>query len=280
VDLVARVLAQALSEQLHQTFVVENRGGAGGSLAANQVAKATPDGYTLLICSNGEITLAPYVQEKLPYDPVHELAPVVLIASAPQIIVVHPSVPASNMRELIAYARAKGKVGYGTPGFGSSAHIGFELVRTEADLPFFHVPYKGGGPAVADLLGGQLQMAVVTLPAIASAIEGGLVRPIAVLQPERSALLPNVPTFKEDTGIDVRDASSWFAIMAPAGTLPEILKQLEMATLAGLTSEVRARLATAMLDVVALPSEKFGVRLRTESEANGKAVGRIGFKPQ
>lgn len=204
----------------------------------------------------------------------------VLVASAPQVILVHPSVPANNVQELIAYARSKGGLGYGTPGFGSSAHIGFELVRTEADLPFFHVPYKGGGPAVTDLLGGQLQMAVVTLPAIGSAIEANLVRPIAVLQPDRSALLPNVPSLKEAAGIDVRDASSWFAIMAPAGTPPEILDKLKAAILAGLTPEVRARLRKALLDVVALPEKKFGSRLRAESDANAKAIARIGFKPQ
>jgi tripartite-type tricarboxylate transporter receptor subunit TctC len=279
VDFVARILAQSLSEQLHQTFVVENRGGAGGTLAANQVAKADPDGYTLLVCSNGEITLAPYVQDKLPYDPVRELAPAVLIASAPQVIVVHPSVPATNMQELIAYARSKGKLGYGTPGFGSSAHVGFELVTTEAGLPFFHVPYKGGGPAVADLLGGQLQMAVVTIPAVGAAIEAGLVRPLAVLQPERSALLPGVPSMKDAAGIDVRDASSWFAIMAPTGTPPDVLKKLETAVIAGLTPEVRARLRKALLDVVAIQGEEFGAKLRAESVANGNAIARIGFKP-
>jgi tripartite-type tricarboxylate transporter receptor subunit TctC len=279
VDLIARILAESLSEQLHQNFVVENRGGAGGTIAANQIAKADPDGYTLLVCSNGEITLAPYVQGHLPYDPVRELAPVVLIASAPQVIVVNPSVPATNMKELVDYARAKGGLGYGTPGFGSSAHVGFELVRTEANLPFFHVAYQGGGPAVLDLLGGQLQMAVVTLPAVEAAIKAGSVRPIAVLQPMRSVLLPNVPSMKEAAGIDVRDASSWFAIMAPAGTPPEILKKLEKATVAALTPEVRARLRTAFFDVVALSGEAFGARIRAESEANGKAITRIGFKP-
>ena len=192
-----------------------------------------PDGYTLLVCSNGEITLAPYVQEQLPYDPIKELAPIVLVASAPQVIVVHPSVPAKDMHELIAYGRTKGTLGYGTPGFGSSAHVGFELIRTEQNWPFFHVPYKGGGPAVSDLLGGQLQMAVVTIPAIGAAIEGGLARSIAILGPDRSPLLPTVPSLKEVMGLEMRDASSWFALMAPAGTPPDILARLEKAALAG-----------------------------------------------
>jgi tripartite-type tricarboxylate transporter receptor subunit TctC len=280
VDFVARVLAQALAQELNQSFVVEDRGGAGGTLATNQVAKSPADGYTLLVCSNGEITLAPYVQEQLPYDPVRELAPVVLVASAPQIIVVHPSVPAKDMNELITYARSKGALGYGTPGFGSSAHVGFELVRTKQNLPFFHVPYKGGGPAVSDLLGGQLQMAVVTIPAISAAVEEGLARAIAVLQPERSPLVPLVPSLKEALEIDMRDASSWFALMAPAGTPPEILAQLQKAAIEGLKPEVRARLRKAMLDVLAIPGQQFGNRLRAESDANAEAIRTIGFKPQ
>ena len=197
VDFVARLLAQSLSQELGQNFVVENRGGAGGTIGSGQVTKATPDGYTLLVCSNGEMTLAPFVQRNLPYDPLHDLAPVVLIASAPQVIVVNSNVPANNMKELIEFARSKGGIGYGTPGFGSSAHVGFELVTAEHKLPFFHVAYKGGAPAVADLLGGQIQMAVVTLPAIAGNIKSGLVRPIAVLAPQRSASLRDVPTLKE-----------------------------------------------------------------------------------
>lgn len=278
VDFIARILAQSLSQQLHQNFVVEDRGGAGGTIGSNQVAQAVPDGYTLLVCSNGEMTLAPYVQGHLPYDPLQDLAPVVLIASAPQVIVVNPKIPANNMKELIAYAESKGSIGYGTPGFGSSAHVGFELVSTEHKLPFFHVAYKGGGPAVADLLGGQISMAVVTLPAIAGNIKTGLVRPLAVLAPKRSPSLPDVPTLKEATGIDTRDASSWFAIMAPAKTPPEVLAKLEQATLASLTPAVRERLQQALLDVVALPGKQFHARMQEESAANRLAIERIGLK--
>jgi tripartite-type tricarboxylate transporter receptor subunit TctC len=280
VDLVARVLAQAFSEQLHQKFVVQNRGGAGGTLATDEVAKAEPNGYTLLLCANGEITLAPFVQGKLPYDPLRDLAPIILIASSPQVIAVNSSVPASNMSELIAYARAKNEIGYGTPGAGSAAHIGFESVRNEANLPFFHVPYKGGAPAVADLGAGHIQMAVVTISALASALESRRVRPIAVLQPERSALLPNVPTFKESSRIDARDASSWFALMAPSGTPHDILTKLEIASMAALTPEVRARFGKAKLDIIALSSEPFRARLFAESAANEKAVARIGIAPK
>jgi tripartite-type tricarboxylate transporter receptor subunit TctC len=278
VDYIARILAQSLSQQLHQNFIVEDRGGAGGTIGSNQVAQAVPDGYTLLVCSNGEITLAPFVQGHLPYDPLKDLAPVVLIASAPQVIVVNPKVPAKNMKELIAYAQTKGGIGYGTPGFGSSAHVGFELVSTEHKLPFFHVAYKGGGPAVTDLLGGQISMAVVTLPAIAGNIKTGAVRPLAVLAPNRSPSLPDIPTLKEATDIDTRDASSWFAIMAPVKTPPEILAKLEQATLASLTPALRERFQLSLLDVVALPSREFRARMQEESAANKNAIARIGLK--
>jgi tripartite-type tricarboxylate transporter receptor subunit TctC len=280
VDFVARLLAQSLLQQLGQNFVVENRGGAGGTIGSGQVSKAAPDGYTLLICSNGEMTLAPYVQRSLSYDPLQDLAPVVLIASAPQVIVVNTKVPVTNMKELIEFARSKGGIGYGTPGFGSSAHVGFELVSTEHKLPFFHVAYKGGGPAVADLLGGQISMAVVTLPAIAGNIKSGLIRPLAVLAPKRSASLPDVPTLKESIGIETRDASSWFAVMAPAKTPPEVLEAIEKATLAGLTPLIRDRLQQALLDVVALPSKEFRVRMQEEGNANKQAIERIGLKLQ
>jgi tripartite-type tricarboxylate transporter receptor subunit TctC len=280
VDLIARLVAQSLSEQLHQTFVVENKGGAGGTIAAAQISRSAPDGYTLLLCSNGEMTLAPFVQKQIAYDPLSDLAPVLLIASAPQVIVVNPKVPAQTMRELISYAKGKGGVGYGTPGFGSSAHVGFELVKTENSLPFFHIAYKGGGPAIADLLAGQIEMAVVTMPAIAPMISAKSVRPLAVLGPVRSSLLPDVPTLEEATGIQSRDASSWFALMAPAKTPSDILDKLQKASVTALTPEVRERLAKAMLDVVALSGEKFRDKMRAESMANKAAIERMGLKLQ
>jgi tripartite-type tricarboxylate transporter receptor subunit TctC len=176
VDFLARIVAQSLSEQLKQNFVVENHSGAGGTLAANQVAKAAPDGYTLLACTNAEITLSPHVMANITYDPLQELTPVVLLASAPTVVIVHPSVPAKNMGDLIKYARSKGSIGYGTPGYGSNAHINFELVRRQRDLPVFHVPYKGGGPAVLDLLSGQLELALLNTPPTISAIRSGNLR--------------------------------------------------------------------------------------------------------
>jgi tripartite-type tricarboxylate transporter receptor subunit TctC len=280
VDLIARLVAQSLSEQLHQTFVVENKGGAGGTIASAQVARSTPDGYTLLLCSNGEMTLAPFVQKQIAYDPLRDLAPVALIASAPQVIVVNPRVPAQNMAELISYAKSKGGVGYGTPGFGSSAHVGFELVKTENRLPFFHIAYKGGGPAVADLVAGQIEMAVVTLPAIAPMIAAKSVRALAVLAPTRSPLVANVPTLRESTGIDTRDASSWFALMAPAKTPHDVVAKLQTATLSVLTPELRERLAKAMLDVAALTGQQLGEKMRAESAANKAAIERIGLQLQ
>lgn len=280
VDFVARIAAQTLTEQLRQNFVVENRGGAGGTIAVDQVAKAAPDGYTLLVSANAELTLSPHVRSDLPYDPLRDLAPIMLIASAPTVVLVHPAVPAQNVPELIAYARGKGGIGYGTPGAGSNAHINFELLRHLSSLPFFHVPYKGGGPAMADLVGGQLQVALVNTPPSMGAIQAGTVRPLAVMQPSRSSLLPEVPTLKEAAGLDARDASSWFAIMAPARTPQDVIQRLQSALMAISTTSVRERLAKGALDVIALPGARFGERMRAESEANAAAVKRIGFKLQ
>ena len=280
VDIVARVIAKSLSQRFHQTFIVDNRGGAGGTIGTNVVVNSSPDGYTLLLSSNGELTAAPYVQKGLPYDPLKDLAPVVLIASSPQVVVVNPKVPANTMKELIEYARSKGGVGYGTPGFGSSAHVGFELVKAEGNLPFFHIAYKGGGPAVLDLVGGQIEMAVVTLPAISASIEAKLVRPLAVLQPTRSPLLPDVPTITEATGLATRDASTWLALLAPAKTPREILRKLEDETLASLTPEVRAVFGKAMLTTEALPSNEFRSKMTEESEQIEMAIKRAGITPQ
>lgn len=278
VDFLARLVAKSLTEQLKQSFVVENRGGAGGTLGANQVAKSAADGYTLLVCASAEVALSPYI-EKVPYDPRRDLVPIVLLASAPTVVVVNNSVPVNNAKELIAYARSKGSLGYGTPGYGSNAHIAFALLSLEDKLPFFHVPYKGGGPLVADLLGNHIQVALVNTPPIIGAIRSGRVRPIAVLQDKRSPLLPDVPTFKEATGIDTRDASSWFAVMAPAATPSDIVARLQAAVLAMFTPALRDRLTKASLDVVALGHDQFKVRLQAERAANEAAIKRIGFKP-
>jgi len=280
VDLTARVLAKSLSERLQQTFYVENVGGAGGTIAANAVAKAPADGYTFLVCANAELTLAPFIRESLPYNPIQDLAPVALVAASPTVIVVNRSVPSTNMQELISYARTNGDLGYGTPGFGSIAHVTFDLVRSEKGLPFFHVPYKGGQPAAADVLSGQIKVAVVTLPPVGAFIESELVRPLAVFQPKRSPMLPKVPTLKEAIGVDVPDASSWFGIMAPAKTPPEILRKLEQAISSSNTPEVRATLGKQFLDPVFLTGSEFAKRFKEESEANEKSIKRIGFKPQ
>lgn len=279
VDLLARLVAQRLGENLKQSVIVENRPGASGTIGAGLVAQAAPDGHTLLACNNAEVTLLQHVLGKLPYDPSRDLAPLVLATSAPTVLVVHPSVPAGNARELLALARARGGLPYGTPGPGSVAHIAFELLRAESAVPFTHVPYKGGAPAVADLVSGQLPVALITSPAIIGHIRAGKARPLAVLQKERSGLLPEVPTFKEATGIESSDAPSWFGFMAPARTPPEIRARLEREIRAILAEpDVRAKLGGAALDVLALPADTMAARMREETSASEQAIRRVGMK--
>ena len=281
VDLVARLVAQSLSEQIGQSVFVENRSGAGGAIGASAFSKADPDGYTLLACANAEITVLPHLLQNLRYDPLHDFLPLVLAAAAPAVLVVHPDLPVNNVMELLALAKAKGGIEYGTPGPGTPQHIAFELLRTETGIPLTHVPYKGGSPATADLVAGQLRVALINMPPIMAHIRAGRLKALAVVQSERSNLLPNVPTFKQATGINITDAPSWYGFMAPAQTPPEIISRLESAILKALAEPgVRARLGDAGLDPLALPSKGFSARIREESAAMESSIKRIGLKLQ
>ena len=281
VDLMARLIAQELQKQLGQPFIVENRPGASGSIGADVVAKSAPDGYTILAGGNPELTFMPVVSDNLPYDPQRDLAPLVLAANAPSVVVTHPASGITSMAQLIAQARSAQGLPYGTPGRGTPMHLAFELLNAQSGTKFTHVPYKGGGPATNDVVAGQISVAVINAPPVLPHIRSGRLRALAVMQGERSALLADVPTLREATGIEGILAPAWFGFTAPARVPPDILAKLEQEIRRALADpEVKAKLAGAGLDVVALPAARMAEVIRTESAYNAATIKRLGFRPE
>jgi tripartite-type tricarboxylate transporter receptor subunit TctC len=224
-DILARMLGPAMAERLGKPVVIDNRPGAGGNVGTDQAARAPADGYTIVIASN-QVTINPGLGQKLPFDIERNFAPIALVASVPMLLVVHPSVPATNVAELIALARAQpSKLNHATPGNGTPQHLAFELLNKLAKIEVTHVPYKGTGPAVADLLGGQVQAAFATLASVAQHVRAGKLRAIAVAPAQRSPLMPDVPTVAE-SGVPGYDVPLWYSILAPAGTPAEAIDRL------------------------------------------------------
>ncbi|MPZ47353.1 MAG: tripartite tricarboxylate transporter substrate binding protein [Betaproteobacteria bacterium] len=225
-DVQGRLIAQKLSEAWGQQVVVDNRGGAGGTLGVDRAAKAPPDGYTVVLASFGNILVGPALYKKLPYDPVKDLAPVILVSTPPGLMVVNPAIPAQNVQELIAYARANpGKFNYGSAGNGVWNHLFGELFKTMEKIEMTHVPYKGTGPAVTDLIGGQIQVMMSPFPTAMPHVKSGRLRAIAVTDNKRSPVVPNISTVAE-SGLPGYAAVSWFALLAPAGPpKPIIMKR-------------------------------------------------------
>ena len=225
-DIVARIVALKLGDRLGQQLVVENRGGAGGTIGTEAVAKAPPDGYTLGVASTSTHAVAPSVYTKLGYDPVKDFAPISLMAVSPYLLVVHPDVPAKSLPEFVSYAKARpGKLNYASAGTGSTTHLAMEMLKSAAGLYVVHIPYNGNGPAGTAVIGGQVEALFGSLPAVLPHAKSGRVRPLAVGTPKRSPSLPDVPTVAE-SGFPGFDASLWLAIMAPAGTPPGVVDRL------------------------------------------------------
>jgi tripartite-type tricarboxylate transporter receptor subunit TctC len=225
-DLQGRLIAQKLTAAFSQQVVVDNRGGAGGTLGVDLAAKAPPDGYTIVIASFGNILVAPALYRNLPYDPVRDLAPVVLVSTPPGILVVNPGLPVKNVKELIAYARSNtGRLNYGSAGNGVWNHLFAELFKSMAKIDMTHVPYKGTGPAVTDVIGGQIQLSFSPFPTALPHIKSGRLRALGVTDAKRSPVVPELPTIAE-SGLPGYSAASWFAVLAPAGTPKPIVAKL------------------------------------------------------
>jgi tripartite-type tricarboxylate transporter receptor subunit TctC len=227
-DVIARILTEPLGTVLGQPIIIDNRGGAAGNLGTDLAAKAAPDGYTILLTLSSH-TINPKLYDKLPFDVERDFAPISLVALSPQILVAHPSVPANNIRELIALARSQpGTLNYASVGTGSPGHIAGELFKLKAGVDIVHVPYKGGGPAVTDTLGGQVQLLFVTLPAAMQYVKAGRLKALAVTSDKRSLAAPDIPTIAE-SGVPDCVVNSWYGALAPAKTPPAIAAKLQAA---------------------------------------------------
>ena len=272
-DTTGRLIAAKLGEALGQQIVVENRPGAGGSVGADNAAKATPDGYTLLIGSIATHAVNPVLYRKLPYDHVKDFAPISMIGTAPNVLVVHPSLPAKTLAEFIAYAKANpGKINYGSSGIGSPPHLSMELLRSMTGINVVHVPYKGAGPALADLLGGQVQAMCTSLAGQIGYIKSGRIRALGVTTAQRNAQLPDVPTIIEG-GVPGYEVTIWYALFAPAAVPKPIIARLnaEMVKLLN-APDMKERMTLHGLDAASSTPAELAAFVKAETAKWAKAA--------
>jgi tripartite-type tricarboxylate transporter receptor subunit TctC len=278
-DIFARLIGQSLSERLGKPFVIENRSGGGGNIATEAVVNSQPDGYTLLmIATNDAINATLY--EKLSFNFIRDIAPVASMVLSSNVMVVHPSVPAKTVPEFLAYARANpGKINMASPGIGTSSHVAGELFKMMSDVDMVHVPYRGAGPALTDLLGGQVQVMIASTAASIVYIRSGKLHPLAVTTSSRLEVLPGTPTVGEF--VPGYEASGWFGIGAPKNTPAEIIDKLNKETNAGLAdSKMKARLADLGGTVMAGSPADFGNHIAKETEKWGKVIRAANIKPE
>jgi tripartite-type tricarboxylate transporter receptor subunit TctC len=264
-DVLARLVGQRLQEILHQPFIVENRPGSGGNIAAEQVAHATPDGYTLLMGNNSILATNAALYKKLAYDPERDFIPISLIGTQANILVVNPNVPAHTLGELIALARANpGQLNFASSGHGAAAHLAGELFKTEAKVNIVHVPYKGAAPALQDVMAGHVQMMFATSASVIGLIKSGRVRALAVTTLKRTALLPDLPTVDE-LGIKGFEATTWHGLVAPTGTPKDIIDTLNFAVVEALKDDATRNLLTDLgVDIVGSTPREFEAYIKIE----------------
>ena len=279
-DTVARVIAPRMQEALGQPVVVENRTGAGGNVAADAVAKSPADGYTLLVSTNAAVATNKVLFDKMPYDPERDLATISLLATAPQALVTHVSVPVKNFREFLDYARRNpGRMSYGTTGSGSAAHLTMELLKSDAKLFIVHIPYRGFPQAVTDTLAGNIHTMFAIIPGVLPHIKAGKLTPLAVTALKRSDLLPNVPSVKE-LGYPQLESLAWIGLLAPANTPPEVIERLHAEARKALTlPDSKKILTNAGFDVAGTSPAEFRAWQRSEVAKWGKVIRATGAKP-
>lgn len=280
VDIVTRITAQRLSEALGQQCIVENRAGAGGNIAVEFVARATPDGYTLLMGANGTNAINPSLYKKLPVDPEKDLAAVSMVASSAMILVVHPSLPVASVKQLIALARSRpGVIIYASSGSGSTAHLASELFKSMAKIDLLHVPYKGAGPALTDLVAGHVQTMITAISSTLPYVKAGRLKPLAVSSEKRQALLPEVPAVAEQ--LPGYEVTTWYGVFAPAGTPRPIIDKLNQALVRALAApDARSRLAAVGANAQTNTPEQFAQAVSRERAKWAKTIKESGARAE
>jgi tripartite-type tricarboxylate transporter receptor subunit TctC len=278
-DTMGRIVSSKLSERLGQQFVVENRPGAAGSIGADIAARAPADGYTLLLGSTSELVQYPNVNPKVPYDPLRDFAPIGLVGTVPMVLVLHPSLPVKNVKELIALAKSRpGEINFGSAGQGATTHLAVELFNLLTGVKLTHVPYKGSPQAVTDLVAGNVQLGIPTMPAALPFIKAGRVKVLGVTTAKRASNLPDVPTLNE-AGVKGYEAALWTAILGPAGTPPAIVNRLnsEIAAIVQL-KDVQEALARQGAEAQTSTPAEFGQFLKTEYAKWARVVKEAGIR--
>ena len=281
VDITARMVSIKLSELFKQQFIVENRAGGSGNIGTELAARATPDGYVLLMGTIGTLTINPSLYKNLPFDTVRDFAPIVRTVDATNILVVHPSVPVRSLKELIAVARPRpGELLYGSPQNGTAGHLAGEMLNNMAGIKLVHIPYKGGAPAMIDLLSGQLQLMFATTSTSLQHIRSGKLRALAVTTVKRSVLAPELPTMIE-AGMPGFEVNNWYGLVAPAKVPPEIIATLNRQVRAALDSpDVKDSMVKQGLDPAGGTPEEFGAYIKSELAKWSKVVRTAGATAQ
>jgi len=279
-DILGRAMAQKLTEQMGQQVIADNRPGAGGNLGLELTAKAPPDGYTMVL-SSPLISLSPSLYSKLNYDPQKDLAPISLVAQIQNVVLVHPSVPAKNLKELAQVARASpGKLNYGSGGVGTTTHLAPELFMSMTKTKMVHVPFKGSGLALIGLIGGHVDVLIMAVPAAQEQVKAGRARALAVLSDKRATPLPNVPTAKE-SGFENFVVDIWYGILAPAGTPPALVNRLNGEINKALAApDMKDKLLAAGIQPLGNTPEQFGAFIRSEAVRYAKVIKDAGIQPQ
>ena len=277
-DIVGRLIADRMTASLGQPVVTENRGGAGGNVGAEAAARSAPDGYTIVLVAPS-LAISPSLYSKLNYDPVKDFAPVSLVATVPNVMVTHPSVPADTLAEFIRFAKTKpGGMNFGSGGSGTSNHLAGELFNIVAGVKLVHVPYKGVNLAMNDVLSGQIHLVVIGVPAAAPHIKAGKLRALALVAPQRASALPEVPTVAE-AGLPNFEVTTWYGILAPAGTPKPIVTRLNAELVKIMHApEMKDRLATMATDPVTSTPEEFADYIKREIVKWGEVVRQAGLK--
>jgi tripartite-type tricarboxylate transporter receptor subunit TctC len=280
-DLLPRIVGEKLTQKWGQPVIVDNKVGASGNIGMAEGARAAPDGYTLVLAPAGNLTVNPTLFPQLPFDTARDFTPVTLLAQSPNVLVVHPSVPAKSFRELIEYAKANpGKLNYASPGAGSGAHLAGELLNLEAGINAVHIPYKGIAPAVNDLLGGNVQMMFAGISTVLQHVKSGKLVALAIASPKRNPQLPEVPTVAE-SGLPGFDVTSWYGIVVRAGTPAAIVQKVRNDMAEALQSDdVRRKLAALGLESVGDTPREFDALIKAESRKWGDIVRKANIQPQ